>query len=102
VSGTPSRLNFDIHIRLLVNSVYGEPILSILSPSACYLTFCSLVPPQTPETIAPLIRTYIQAEFDKLGSKNTLVLEELHGGKPWVADINHWNFAAAKAATQVE
>ena len=28
-------------------------------------------------------------------------LEELHGGKPWVTDINHWNFQAARAATKV-
>ncbi|KAF9011935.1 hypothetical protein BDQ17DRAFT_1272331 [Cyathus striatus] len=59
-----------------------------------------LVPPQTPEKVDPLVEKYIKAEFDKLGSKNKLVIENLHGGKPWVADVDHWNFEAAKKATR--
>ncbi|KAG5644004.1 hypothetical protein DXG03_009219 [Asterophora parasitica] len=59
-----------------------------------------LVPPQTPELVEPLVKTYLEAEFAKLNSKNTFSLENLHGGKPWIADINHWNFEAAKAATR--
>jgi hypothetical protein len=58
------------------------------------------VPPQTPENVNPLIEKYIHAEFAKLGSKNTLSLEFLHGGKPWVADPNHWSYAAAARATE--
>jgi len=42
----------------------------------------------------------VESEFVKLNSKNTLTVENLHGGKPWVADVNHWNFKAAKAATR--
>jgi Cys-Gly metallodipeptidase DUG1 len=64
-------------------------------------TAFSLVPPQTPDNVNPLINKYLEAEFAKLGSKNTLSLEELHGGRPWVADVNHWNFEAAKLATKV-
>ena len=60
-----------------------------------------LVPPQTPERIDPLVISYVTGEFAKLGSKNKLTIESLHGGKPWVADVNHWNFEAAKAATRV-
>ncbi|KAJ7594376.1 hypothetical protein C8J56DRAFT_435860 [Mycena floridula] len=59
-----------------------------------------LVPPQTPDSVRPLVYDYLQAEFEKLGSKNKLIFEELHGGKPWVADVNHWNFEAAKLATK--
>lgn len=44
---------------------------------------------------------YIEAEFAKLNTKNTLKLEYLHGGKAWVADTNHWNFEAARRATEV-
>lgn len=29
-------------------------------------------------------------------------IESLHGGKPWVADPNHWNYVAAATATEVE
>ncbi|EEB96399.1 hypothetical protein MPER_04475, partial [Moniliophthora perniciosa FA553] len=59
-----------------------------------------LVPPQTPANVNPLVKKYIDSEFAKLGSKNKCTLETDHGGKPWVADINHWNFEAAKAATR--
>jgi len=27
-------------------------------------------------------------------------VEYLHGGKPWVADVKHWNFEAAKKAIE--
>lgn len=59
-----------------------------------------LVPPQTPEAVDPLVITYLQSEFAKLNSKNTLIIDNLHGGKPWVADHKHWNFEAAKKATR--
>ncbi|KAJ7067201.1 hypothetical protein C8F01DRAFT_1120624, partial [Mycena amicta] len=59
-----------------------------------------LVPPQTPNSVEPLVRKYIEAEFKKLGSKNKLDLELLHSGKPWVADWKHWNYAAAITATE--
>ncbi|BGP48278.1 hypothetical protein JCM10450v2_004150 [Rhodotorula kratochvilovae] len=39
-------------------------------------------------------------EFAMLGSKNTLKVEMLHGGKPWVTSIEHWNFRAATKATE--
>lgn len=59
------------------------------------------MPPQTPDLVNPLVITYLESEFAKLNSKNKLTIESLHGGKPWVADVNHWNFEAAKAATRV-
>ncbi|KAG6919142.1 hypothetical protein DXG01_008949 [Tephrocybe rancida] len=59
-----------------------------------------LVPPQTPDLVEPLVISYLQAEFAKLGSKNKFSIENLHGGKPWVADHRHWNFEAAKIATR--
>ena len=60
-----------------------------------------LVPPQTPENVDPLVYKYLDAEFKKLKSKNTLVVEQLHGGKPWVENHKHWNYEAAKRATEV-
>jgi len=59
-----------------------------------------LVPPQTPEIVDPLVISYIESEFAKLNTKNTLTIEDLHGGKPWVTDHTHWNFEAAKRATK--
>jgi len=61
----------------------------------------SLVPSQTPDNIDPLVIDHLQEAFAALGSKNTLTVENLHGGKPWVADHRHWNFEAAKKATKV-
>lgn len=59
-----------------------------------------LVPPQTPEAVDPLVISYLKSEFAKLNSKNTLTIEGMHGGKPWVTDHKHWNFEAAKRATR--
>ena len=59
------------------------------------------MPPQTPEMVDPLVKAYIESEFAKLNTKNKLTLEDLHGGKPWVADYKHWNYEAAKRATEV-
>ncbi|EJD05311.1 CNDP dipeptidase [Fomitiporia mediterranea MF3/22] len=59
-----------------------------------------LVPDQTPEAIDPFVFGFVRSEFAKLGSKNTMSIENLHGGKPWVTDPNHWNYLAAIRATQ--
>jgi Cys-Gly metallodipeptidase DUG1 len=59
-----------------------------------------LVPPQTPEAVDPLVIAHLEKAFAALGSKNKLTVENLHGGKPWVADHRHWNFEAAKKATK--
>lgn len=48
-----------------------------------------------------LVFSHLESEFAKLNSKNKMTIEDLHGGKPWVADINHWNYEAAIRATQV-
>jgi Cys-Gly metallodipeptidase DUG1 len=65
------------------------------------MTANSLVPPQTPENINPIVVTYLEAEFAKLNTKNKLDIEILHGGKPWVENFKHWNYEAAKKATEV-
>lgn len=59
------------------------------------------MPPQTPELVDPLVVAHLQSEFAKLNTKNKLNVEPLHSGKPWVADVKHWNFEAAKKATEV-
>lgn len=59
-----------------------------------------LVPPQTPEAVDPLVFAHLEKAFAALGSKNKLSVENLHGGKPWIADHRHWNFEAAKKATK--
>ncbi|KAI8809583.1 hypothetical protein BJ742DRAFT_804362 [Cladochytrium replicatum] len=58
------------------------------------------VPDQDPEKITKYVTDYVNAEFAKLGSKNTVSVECLHAGKAWVADIKHWNYVAASKAVQ--
>jgi len=59
-----------------------------------------LVPDLTPEAVSSLCTKYLEAEFAKLGSKNKLTIETLHGGKPWLSDPNHWSYRAAATATE--
>lgn len=47
-----------------------------------------------------MVEKYLKDEFAKLGSKNSLQVESLHGGKPWLEDWKHWNYAAAAKATE--
>lgn len=59
-----------------------------------------LVPDMTPEKVKDLVVKYVNDEFAKLGSKNTMTISTEHGGKPWLADPNHWNYEAAIKATK--
>ena len=61
----------------------------------------SLVEPQTPEKVAALVKDFLYAEFDKLGSRNTIKVNFGLGALPWVGDKDHPNFKAANGATQV-
>lgn len=57
--------------------------------------------PQTPEIIEQLVKNFLDAEFAKLKSKNTMNVSYEAGGLPWVGNKDSWNFQAADAATQV-
>lgn len=60
------------------------------------------VPNMESPDVNKLVFDYINAEFAKLNSKNTLNVWLQHDGKWWVASPKHWNFSAAsKAAKQV-
>ncbi|KAI8824573.1 uncharacterized protein EV422DRAFT_520577 [Fimicolochytrium jonesii] len=58
------------------------------------------VPNMEPEEINRLVKKFVDEEFAKLGSKNTIKLDCSHGGKCWVADTNHYNYVAAEKATE--
>jgi Cys-Gly metallodipeptidase DUG1 len=60
------------------------------------------VPDMDSQTVTDLVFKYINSEFSKLNSKNTLDVSLQHDGKWWVASPKHWNFtAAAKAVKEV-
>jgi len=79
---------------------YGAGAKTVIPASVSGKFSIRLVPPQTPETVDPLVIKYINAEFAKLNTKNKMKIENLHGGKPWIADYKHWNYEAAKLATE--
>lgn len=43
---------------------------------------------------------YVEEQFAKLGSKNSMKVYEQHSGKWWVASPKHWNFSAAAKAVE--
>ncbi|KAF8452392.1 hypothetical protein L210DRAFT_3383623 [Boletus edulis BED1] len=84
-----------------IQGAFSEPGGKTVIPSKVAGKFSiRLVPPQTPENVVPLVTAYIESEFAKMNSKNKMNVEHSHGGKPWVADINHWNFEAARRAIE--
>ncbi|KAF9260749.1 Zn-dependent exopeptidase [Marasmius fiardii PR-910] len=58
-----------------------------------------IVPPQTPEKIEELVRKHVDAEYQKLGTRNEYSLEVDSAGNAWIGNTNHWNYNAAFAAT---
>ena len=48
-----------------------------------------------------MTKKYLRAQFRSLLTNNRLVVRSLGTAKPWVTDVNHWNFEAGKAATKV-
>ncbi|GAA5996516.1 metallodipeptidase [Rhodotorula paludigena] len=84
-----------------IEGAFSAPGAKTVIPAAVKGKFSiRLVPDLDPDEVGELVTKYLQDEFAKLGSKNTLKVEMLHGGKPWVASIDHWNFRAAKKATE--
>jgi len=53
-----------------------------------------------PYKLTELVTKYVTDQFAKLGSKNKLRCWCGDPGKPWVADINHWNYRAGHRAIE--
>ncbi|KDQ12420.1 hypothetical protein BOTBODRAFT_34393 [Botryobasidium botryosum FD-172 SS1] len=84
-----------------IEGAFSAPGAKTVIPACVHGKFSlRLVPNLTPENVDGLVIKYLKDEFAKLDSKNTLNVESLHGGKPWIADPNHWNYVAAIKATE--
>ncbi len=59
------------------------------------------VPDQDPAKITKLVTDFINAEFAKLKSKNSIEVACGHAGKSWVADVNHWNYGKTKLQMEI-
>jgi Cys-Gly metallodipeptidase DUG1 len=60
-----------------------------------------LVPNMTPKVVSDLVVDYVNKQWEKLGSKNKMIIEgDPNGGAPFYSDPTHWNFTAASKATE--
>ncbi|KAJ1727401.1 hypothetical protein LPJ61_004589 [Coemansia biformis] len=58
------------------------------------------VPNMEPARVAELVTKYLNDEFAKLGSKNSMRVVETHGGRWWFSSPDHPNFVAGARATE--
>ncbi|KAJ1977981.1 hypothetical protein H4R33_006095 [Dimargaris cristalligena] len=58
------------------------------------------VPNMDPARVTELVKAFLDAEFEKLGTKNTLEVSCDHAGRPWFSSPNHWNFVAGARAVE--
>jgi hypothetical protein len=63
--------------------------------------FHSLVPDQTVEYVHQLICEHLHNEFAKLNTKCEMIVTKVGDGTPWLGNVNHPGFKAAKQATEV-
>jgi Cys-Gly metallodipeptidase DUG1 len=90
-----------LSIHGIEGAFYGAGAKTVIPAKVSGKFSIRLVPPQTPENVDPLVIQYLHDEFAKFKSKNTINVENLHGGKPWVEDYKHWSYEAAHRATVV-
>lgn len=53
-----------------------------------------------PTKLSTLVTSFVEGEFAKLKSKNKLRCWCGDAGKPWLADVNHWNYKAGHRAIE--
>ncbi|KAI8089204.1 uncharacterized protein BX664DRAFT_332416 [Halteromyces radiatus] len=58
------------------------------------------VPDMDPKKLTELVEKYVTDEFNKLGSKNTMIIKCSHDGNHWLASPNHPNYVAAAKAVE--
>jgi Cys-Gly metallodipeptidase DUG1 len=53
-----------------------------------------------PSEVDALVFKYLDYQWQKLGSNNTMKAQLMHAGKWWIASPKHWNFSAASKAVE--
>ncbi|KAI8928454.1 hypothetical protein BC831DRAFT_448725 [Entophlyctis helioformis] len=79
---------------------YGSGAKTVIPAKVIGKFSIRTVPNQNPEKVTKQVCDYVNAEFAKLKSKNTVEVECQHAGKWWVANINNWNYVAAAKAVE--
>lgn len=82
-----------------IEGAFSQPGAKTVIPAKVIGKFSiRTVPNMEPNDVDDLVYKYIDDQFAKLGSKNTMKRALLHAGKWWVANPKHWNFTAASKA----
>ncbi|KAG9242544.1 hypothetical protein BJ878DRAFT_481931 [Calycina marina] len=84
-----------------IEGAFSQPGAKTVIPAKVIGKFSiRTVPNMEPRDVDKLVFKFLDDEFKKLGSKNTLKASLQHDGKWWVASPNHWNFSAAGKAVE--
>ncbi|KTW28739.1 metallodipeptidase [Pneumocystis jirovecii RU7] len=84
-----------------IEGAFSLPGIKTVIPSKVSGKFSiRLVPNMNPEDVCILVKKHLESVFLSLGSKNTLIVDYLHGSKAWVSSPDHPNYKAAEKATK--
>ncbi|CAZ80831.1 unnamed protein product [Tuber melanosporum] len=84
-----------------IEGAYSAPGAKTVIPAKVIGKFSiRTVPNMEPDKVDELVFKFVDAEWKKLGSNNTMKCELQHSGNWWVASPKHWNFSAAGKAVE--
>lgn len=82
-----------------IEGAFSDPGAKTVIPSRVVGKFSiRIVPDMEPAEVEKKVKEYIQKVHNERKSPNTVQVNMLHGGKPWVADFNHPQFVAGRKA----
>jgi Cys-Gly metallodipeptidase DUG1 len=84
-----------------IEGAYSAPGAKTVIPAKVIGKFSiRTVPNMEPDKVDELVSKFVDAEWKKLNSNNTMKCELQHSGNWWVASPKHWNFSAASKAVE--
>ena len=85
-----------------IQGAFSEPGAKTVIPACVHGKFSirTVNDMNNPEKLNQLVNDHIVAAHKALGTKTKIKVEALHAGKPWMTDPSHWNYQAAKRATE--
>lgn len=86
-----------LEINGLLSGFTGEGAKTVLPARAMAKVSMRLVPNQSPERVEELFETYVRSVAP---AGVTVSIKNLHGGKPWVASLDHPGLKAAGRAIE--
>lgn len=92
--------NPSLSLHGIVGASSGMEAKTVIPPRVTGKFSIRLVSPQTPDDVKAKVETYLLSEFAKLNTKSVLEPIRMEGGLPWVEDYKHYNYQAAKNATE--